>query len=141
MQRIGELMSARNTHVHPKVKSMSAELLPIKDGESEWMLPFDFDVAHWKGLNIPKSSMVWLSHNSLSVLKAIAEFFSFIFTSLNLDEGDLQHIFMTRLELGEMRMGVLYDEIRSELKEIRKDGVDFSCFGIFSDEENEKIDQ
>jgi hypothetical protein len=138
VQRMAELMAARNTHVHPKVQSIPAELSPVEDANDEWIFPFGFSSAPWPGLKIPKSSMVWSSDSSLSVLTAIAEFFSFIFTSLKLEEEDLKHIFMTRFEFGEVRMGMLFDEIHDELKGIGKEGVDFSCFGIFSDEDNEK---
>lgn len=130
--RIDDLARARNDHVHPKTQSLPVTMSTPEDGGADWILPMTLDCDLWKSLLIPKRSMLWSGENSLTVLKAIAEFFKYIFVSLHdFTDEELQAIFMPRIEAANMIMPVLFDEIRAELESIDSEGVDFSYFGLF----------
>lgn len=131
--RIDDLARARNDHVHPKTQSLPVSMSTPEDGGSDWILPMTLDCDLWKNLLIPKRSMLWSAENSLTVLKAIADFFKYIFVSLNdFTDEELQAIFLPRIEVKNIIMPVLFDEIRAELESIDSEGIDFSYLGIFS---------
>ncbi|WP_143451023.1 hypothetical protein [Janthinobacterium sp. BJB301] len=130
--RIDDLARARNDHVHPKTQSLPVRMATPEDGGADWIFPMTLDCDLWENILIPKRSMLWSGENSLTVLKAISEFFKYIFVSLHdFTEEELHAIFMPRVETANIMMPVLFDEIRSELERIDIEGVDFSYFWFF----------
>lgn len=132
VQRVVELVKARNDHVHPKASAIRAELTSPQDGGDNWILPVNLDGEHWNQLRIPKRSMFWSDASSLAALGAVASFFTYLFaTLLNATEDELHGILPSRLEIGDAHILAVFDEIQTELQSTVDHGIDFSFFGLF----------
>lgn len=132
VQRVVELIKARNDHVHPKTSAMPASVNKLQDGGGNWILPFSIEGDNWKQLKIPKKSMFWSSDSSLSVLRATANFYAYIFCDLlKFEEDEFHSMLPSRLEIGDAHLLTVFDEIREELRGAGAYGVDFSFFHLF----------
>lgn len=131
VQQVAELVKARNDHVHPKSSAIPATVTEPQDGGSDWILPFNIDGEHWPQLNIPKRSMFWSATSSLAALKAVAGFYSYVFSTLmNSTTDELNGILPSRFEFGNAQILAVFEEIRSELRGGTGHGIDFSFFGL-----------
>jgi hypothetical protein len=132
VQRVAELVKARNDHVHPKASAITAAVSKPQDGGENWVFPFGLDGEHWNQLRIPKRSMFWSATSSLAALGAIAGFYTYLFTALlKATEDELHSILPSRLEIGDAHILAVFEEIRSELQNIEEKSIDFSFFGLF----------
>jgi len=133
VQRVSELIKARNDYVHPKTSGIAATVRTPQDGGADWILPLNIEGEHWRELKIPKRSMFWSAQSSVSALGAVATFFTYIFvTLLKSSEQDLQSMLPSRIELKDVHILAVFEEIKSELKAASEHGVDFSLFSFLS---------
>ena len=134
VQRVVELIKARNDYVHPKVSSIPATTSLPLDGGADWIIPFSLQGEHWKELGIPKKSMFWSSSSSLAALGTVASFFTYVFkTLLKASEEELQRILPSRIEMGDKLVFLaVFEEIKSELRGAADHGIDFSLFEFLS---------
>lgn len=131
VQRVKELISARNDYVHPKVTTIDATVEEPKDAGIDWHVPFSLDGEHWSGLQIPKKAMFWSKTNSQTALKAIAEFFHYLFVELmNSTSEQLHEILPSRIQIGDMHMLAIFEEFKLEIVSASEFGADFSYFGL-----------
>lgn len=138
VQRVVELVKARNEHVHPKAATIPAAVSTPQDGGANWVVPFNLEGEHWDQLHIPKRSMFWSHASSLAALGALASFFTYLFVGLLKASADELHdILPSRLEIGDTHVLAIFDEIRDELRTIADHGVDFSFFGLFPDTDDQ----
>lgn len=130
--KIADLISARNDFVHPKVKGLSATMRMPQDGGTDWLFPFSIDGVHHTQLPIPKAPMFWSAENSLETLKAVAEFFRYLFcTLLKASHNEMHSMLMSRVEAVHVHIPAVYDELKTILHSAKEVGVDFSYFGVF----------
>lgn len=141
VQRVAELVRARNDHVHPKTTAIPASVTELRDGGENWILPFNIEGEHWDQLRIPKRSMFWSDSSSLAALSAVTSFFTYLFvTLLKANEDELHRVLASRLEIGDAHILAVFDEIRIELQSTAAHGVDFSFFGLFPSQDNTSAD-
>ena len=137
--RIADLISARNDFVHPKVKGIPATMSMPRDAGKDWMFPFTIDGAHHKQLPIPKVPLFWSAENSLVTLKAVEDFFRYLFCMLlKAEREEMHNVLISRIEAGNVHIPAVYDEIRSIIQSVRDIGVDFSYFGLFPEVATDK---
>ena len=131
VQRVAELIQARNDYVHPKASAVEASISTPQDAENEWVLPVSMNAELWRGLEIPKPAMFWSKENSLSTLSAICLFFRYVIVDLmNGDEDLINEFFISRVEFGNIQMPGVYDEFRELLQSASKFGLDFTFLNI-----------
>jgi hypothetical protein len=131
VQKIAELIKARNEFVHSKATEMEATLDLPKDAGSEWMVPIKMTGEHWQALGIPKQAMFWSKENSLSSLSAVSSFYRHIVVDLmKANEELISRTFISRVEFGNVLMPGVYDEFREQLAFASKFGLDFSFLGL-----------
>lgn len=132
VQLIQELVKIRNDHVHPRASNIPAELSSPEDGDAHWMLPISLEGELWPQLKIPKRPMFWSHESSLTVLRAVTDFYRHLFLTLMASvEDDLQPMLSSRLEVGSAHILVESDEVRRELEGAKEWGVDLEFFGMF----------
>lgn len=133
VQRVAELVKARNDHVHPKSYNIPAELNTPEDGDTHWMLPMWLEGELWPHLKFPKRPMFWSSDCSRIALQAVADFYRYVFkTLMKIDDDELQHMLGSRVEIGgTMVMPAVFDEVRFELEGAKEWGADFEFLGVF----------
>jgi len=131
VQRMKELITARNEYVHPKVTAIEAVVEEPKDAGHEWHVPLSIDGEHWSGLQIPKKAMFWSNANSQTTLRAIAEFFRYLFVELMKSTSEQLHrILPSRIQVGDMHMLAVFDEFKREIAGASEFGADFSFLGL-----------
>lgn len=131
VQRIKELIAARNEYVHPKVTTIDAAVAEPRDAGHEWHVPFALDGEHWSGLKIPKRAMFWSKASSEATLRAIAEFFRYLFVDLLKSTSEqLRLILPSRIQIGDMHMLAVFEEFKREIGGASEFGADFSFFGL-----------
>jgi hypothetical protein len=134
VQRMKELIAARNEYVHPKVTTIEAEVETPRDAGHAWHIPFTLDGENWPGLGIPKRSMFWSSASSQSTLRAIAAFYEYLFLDLMKSAPeDLHDILPSRVQVGDMQMVAVFEEFKREISRAKEFGADFSVFGFALD--------
>lgn len=133
VQKIAELINARNDHVHPKSSTIATTLGLPKDEIENWVLPLNLDGEHRKHLVIPKNAMFWSQTDSLSALKAVTGFFKYLFIDLlKSTDDELHRILPSRLEIGDTHILAVFEEIRTELYGVSTYGIDLSFLGLFN---------
>jgi hypothetical protein len=131
VQRVKDLIAARNTYVHPKVTTIDATVDEPKDAGNEWLVPFSLDGEHWPNLKIPKKAMFWSKTNSQTTLKVIADFFRYLFVELMAATPEQLHeILPSRIQIGDMHMLAIFEEFKREITGAREFDADFSFFGL-----------
>ncbi|AWI79496.1 hypothetical protein CEW87_09010 [Parazoarcus communis] len=131
VQRMKELITARNEYVHPKVAAIGAVVEEPKDAGHEWHVPFSIDGEHWSGLQIPKKAMFWSNANSQTTLRAIAEFFRYLFVELMKSTSEQLHgILPSRIQIGDVHMLAVFEEFKREIAGASEFGADFSYLGL-----------
>lgn len=132
VSKIADLINARNDFAHPKVKGIPAKMSLPQDAGKEWMFPFSIDGVHHSQLSIPKVPLFWSAKNALEAMKAISEFYRYLFcTLLQLGHDAMHELLISRIQAAGVHMPAVYDEVRNLLHSSKElDGVDFSFFGI-----------
>lgn len=131
IQKVAELIKARNEYVHPRATTIRAGIALPEDAGKDWLFPMTLEGENWTALGIPKKSMFWSKNSSLAALKAISEFFKYVFVELlNASDDDLHHILPALMQLGDVQILAVFEEFRSELKSALEFDVDFSFFGL-----------
>lgn len=131
VQRMKELIAARNEYVHSKVATIRAVVEEPKDSGHEWHVPFSIDGEHWSALKIPKKAIFWSNTNSQATLLAIAEFFRYLFVELMKSTSEQLHgILPSRIQVGDVHMLAVFDEFKREIAGAREFGADFSFLGL-----------
>lgn len=130
--KIAELITARNDFVHPKVKGIPASIKMPEDGGKEWLIPFKIEGTHHSQLEIPEVPMFWCADDALTVLRAIGDFFQYLFcTLLQSNKEEMSRMLVSRIEAGEIQIPAVYDHIITTLQSAKEIGVDFSYLGLF----------
>ncbi|MCC2638275.1 MAG: hypothetical protein K0Q68_1994 [Moraxellaceae bacterium] len=134
VQKIAELIKARNEFVHSKLTAIEACIGLPQDAGSEWMVPISMTGEHWKQLGIPKVAMFWSRSSSLLVLSAICSFYRHVLVNLmKATEEQLNGAFISRAEFGGIHMPGVYDEFREQISSAAELGIDFSFLGFTND--------
>lgn len=131
VQKIAELIKARNDYVHPRTSIIKADIALPEDAGENWLLPMSLDGEHWPAIGIPKKAMFWSQDSSLATLKATSEFFKYIFVdALNASEDELHNMLPSVIQIGNVQILAVFEEFRSELKSANELGVDLSFFAV-----------
>jgi len=131
VQKIAELIKARNEFVHSKSTALEANIDIPQDAGTEWMVPISMIGEQWKQLAIPKVAMFWSRESSLIVLSAISLFYRYVLIDLmRADEELVNRILISRVEFGNVHMPGVYDEFREQLAVAFEFGIDFSFLGL-----------
>lgn len=131
VQRISELVKARNEFVHSKLTVLDASIDGLKDIGSELEVSISMAGEQWKMLGIPKVAMFWSKRDSLSVLLAISLFYRHVLIDLvKVSEDQLIEALTSRVEIGDIAMLGVYDEFRKQIVAASEFGVDFSFLGV-----------
>lgn len=89
------------------------------------------DGEQWAAIGIPKKAMFWSKNSSLAALKAISDFFKYVFIELlNASEDELHSMLPSLMQVGDVQILAVFEELRSELKSALEFGVDLSFFGV-----------
>jgi hypothetical protein len=130
VQKVVKLIKVRNDYVHPKVLNIKTEASkPEKIGEL-YKIPMSLNGEHWDALAIPKCSMFWSSNDALNVIKAIIDFYFYLFnTVLNLSSEKIEEILLSRFEFDKLMVSGQYEEFKKELKSASEFGIklEFIC--------------
>lgn len=131
VQKIAELIKARNEFVHSKSTAIEANIDIPQDAGTEWMIPIAMTGEQWKQLGIPKAAMFWSRESSLLVLSAISSFYRYVLIDLIKANAELvNRTLISRIEFGNAHMPGVYDEFREQLAIASEFGVDFSFLGL-----------
>jgi len=100
VQRMAELIKARNEYVHPKIVIGGAEIGMPQDAGHEWIMDLRLPVSYRDGLGIPKSSAMWSVDSSKRVLQHLTAFYAWLVDDvLAFDPRELQRTFSAFIEL------------------------------------------
>lgn len=130
VQKVADLIKVRNDYVHPKVLNIKTEASEPEELGELYKLPMSLNGEHWQALAIPKRSMFWSSHDALNVIKAIIDFYFYLFNVvLNLSAEDVEEILLSRFEFEKLMFSGLYEEFKNEFKNASEFGVEleFMC--------------
>lgn len=131
VQKVSELITARNEYVHPRATNINAGIAPLEDAGKNWLLPMTLDGEHWPTIGIPKKGMFWSKDSSLAALKAISAFFKYVFVELlNASNNDLHCMLPSLIQIEDFDLIAIFEEFSSELKSALEFEVDFSFFGV-----------
>ena len=131
IQKVAELIKARNDYVHPRATTIKADIAPPEDAGENWLLPMSLDGEYWTAIGIPKKAMFWSKDSSLAALKAISEFFKYVFVELlNASDDELHSMLPSLMQVGDVQILAVFEEFRSELKSALEFDVDLSYFGV-----------
>lgn len=131
IQKIAELIKARNEFVHSKLTALEAGIGLPQDAGTEWIVPISMTGEQWRQLGIPKVAMFWSKESSLSVLSAISSFYRHVLVDvMKANEELVNGAFISRAEFGGVRMPGVYDEFREQITAATEFGVDFSFLGL-----------
>ena len=73
----------------------------------------------------------WSSEDSLAVLKAIVAFYRYLFVeTMNADRKLLQYLLVSRTEVGEMGMLMIYEEFEAQFKEAKDLDLNLDFLGV-----------
>ena len=123
VQRMVELIKARNEYVHPKIVTVGAEIGMPHDGGSHWLMDLRVPAEFRHSLSIPKQAMMWNAEHSKRVLQHTTAFYKFLIDDvLKLDPPDLQQTFSAFIEIGEKPFAAISGGLEQVLDE---DGDDF----------------
>ncbi|EJE8521962.1 hypothetical protein P3656_19935 [Vibrio parahaemolyticus] len=118
VQKVKELLQIRNQFVHQKGTKIKTGIGKPEDGNENWILPMDLEGKLHKQIKIPKCSMFWSNYNAYEVLKAVFDFYNYLFHELvPLNEEELIPILMNRIQFNNYVMPNLFDEMYTELQE------------------------
>lgn len=127
VQKIAELIKARNEFVHSKLAAIEASIGLPQDAGTEWMVPISMAGEQWRQLGIPKVAMFWSRESSLSVLSAISSFYRHVLVDvMKANEELVNGALISRAEFGGVHMPGVYDEFREQITAATELGVDFS---------------
>ena len=132
VQKIAELIKARNDYVHPRATNIKADVALPEDAGENWLLPMSLDGEHWPAIGIPKKAMLWSEDSSLATLKAVAAFFKYVFVEvLDASMDELHSMLPSVMQMGDVQILAIFEEFRSELKSANEFGIDLSFFGVY----------
>lgn len=131
VQQAADLIRAKNDYVHPKTATLDAAIHEPQDAGKDWTVPFVMQGEQWRSLGIPKQAMFWSKDASLSVLRAVCDFFKYLLVEvMKLDDDALDMMLPSRLEFGNALMPAVFEEFKREIAALRKDGIDFSFLKV-----------
>lgn len=131
VQKVVELVRARNDFVHPKGRNIKTDIGALKERGKLVTMPMELHGEIWKGLGIPRRSLFWSAESALSVLKALAEFLGYVFAELmSASPDEANQILVSRVELGDVQIRSQFEEFERELMEALHHGVDVRCLGV-----------
>ncbi len=131
VQKIMELIRARNDFVHTKTMNIKTDVDPMEDAGEYWKLPMSLHGDQWKAAGIPKRAMFWSSNDALSVLKAVVGFYVYLFKELmQADTEQLQKLLVSHIEIKNVHVSALFEEFKTEFKEASEFGVDLGFLGV-----------
>ena len=134
VQKVSELIKARNDYVHPKAKKIEAGITSLEDAGEFWRLPMTLDGEHWTTIGIPKRAIFWSKASSLAALKAISDFFKYVFVDLlNANSNDLHGMLQSLIQIEDLQLPAIFEDYCAELKNALELGVDFSFFGMYQE--------
>lgn len=128
-----ELVKLRNDYVHPKVYDIDSGMHQMRESDTEWMLPFTVRPKMWPHLGISKTPLFWGPACAASVLRALAEFYRYLFVDLlAMDEDDVICALPSRFTSGKLHIPAITEEVSRELLTTTAPGVDFSFFSFLA---------
>ena len=132
IQRIQELIRARNDFVHPKTKPIPTDITGFGPNESgQWAMPFELTGEKHGCLGIPKRSMFWNADNAESVLRATIAFLKFMICDIaSFTPDDAQTSLHSYLQVGDASVIATFDEFRTELSNLNDLNIDLSFLGV-----------
>ena len=82
-------------------------------------------------MGVPKETMFWAVKDSLSALEAIEKFYRYLFVEIsNLKTEEIQEILVSRVEIQNIGLQVMYEEFKAEFSAAKQYGVDFDFMGL-----------
>ncbi len=137
VQRISELLKARNDFVHPKTTIFKTEIDKLVEQTENYELPFKVTTEVWTGIKITKAAMFWSSEDSYKVLSAIRDFLAYLFLKLmQLDSQEIYLILVSSVSAirssdgssaDQVVIPLLFEEIKNEINLAKGADLDF-CF-------------
>jgi hypothetical protein len=130
VQKVAELVKARNEFVHMKTKTVQSEVGPMTPEGEFVSLAVSFEGKMWPMLKIPKRPIFWSADSALAVLSAVLSFLSYVMVDLKgLQPDDVFNILVSRVEFGNVVIPTQFDEFITELRGISKYGIDLTFLG------------
>ena len=123
VQKVSELIQARNDFVHPKSRNISSDIGEPQDGGDVWILPMGLEGVQYKELKIPKCALFWNADNSFSVLKTVFDFYEYIFEKLVPIDDKKSHLLLNRVEFENVIMPNTFSEFDMELSKAKELGI------------------
>ena len=132
IQRIQELIRARNDFVHPKTKPIPTDITGFgPNSNGQWAMPFELTGEKYDGLGIPKRSMFWNADNAESVFRATITFLKFMICDVaSFTPDDAQTSLHSYLQVGDASVIATFDEFRTELSNLNDLNLDLSFLGV-----------
>jgi hypothetical protein len=131
VQRVQELLRARNDYVHSKVKLIPTEISPFEDQGDKVALPLELAGERWPAIGIPKIPMFWSADSARSALASTVAFLRMVVRDhAKLSPDSARYILHSRLEIGETHVVATFDEFLKELTDTTDLGVSFEFLGF-----------
>lgn len=131
VQRVTELIRARNDYVHPKVSESPAEPQSPEESEEVFILPFAVNAEFWPALQIPRQPFLWDAVASHRALDVVAGFLRFVLIDrLQASVSDLVKIVFSRFEFDRFVMPGVYEEYIVEMEALAHEGIDFGFLDL-----------
>jgi hypothetical protein len=131
VQRVQDLVSARNDYVHPKVEGIPTEVSSPQEQGDKVQFPLSLTGETWKTLKIPKRPMFWSADDARSTLSAAVAFLTLVVRDLaNLSAEEARYFLHSRLHFGEAQAIASFDEFVAELRNTSDLGLSFEFLGI-----------
>lgn len=131
VQRVQDLLSARNEYVHSKVRSIPTDVGPFEDQGDKVALPLELTGERWNAVGIPKRPMFWSADSARSVLASTVAFLRMVVHDhAKLSPDGARYLLHSRLEIGEAHVVATFDEFLNELKDTTDLGVSFEFLGF-----------
>lgn len=131
VQKINELVRARNDFVHPKTTNIKTDVGQMEKEGAQYKLPMALHGVHYQAVGIPKHGMFWSADNALSALSAIVEFFKYVFSELmQAPTEEIQELLLSRFEIQHVHIMSLFEEFRAEFEGASEFGIDLGFLGV-----------
>jgi len=131
VQKIIELVRARNDFVHPKTTNIKTDVGQMEKEEGLYKLPMSLHGEHYQAVGIPKHAMFWSAENALSALQSIVGFYQHIFTGLmQASVEEIQELLLSRFEIQHVHIMSLFEEFKAEFTGASEFGIDLGFLGV-----------
>ncbi len=131
VQRVRELLRARNDYVHPKVQTIPTDVSSPEEQGERLVLPLSLTGQMWDAVKIPKRPMFWSADSAQSALSATVGFLKLIVQDCaNLSPEEARYFMHSRLEFGDAHVIASFDEFESELRDASDLALNFEFLGI-----------